>query len=82
MIEINIIISKTVVFLMNWRWGLLAIGMIIAAIGLTLMITGVELFLGWPISQNVFQDITYIGIILLVIGIAIAILIVFVEPKK
>jgi hypothetical protein len=67
---------------MNWRWGLLAIGMIIAAIGLTLMITGVELFVGWPISQNVFQDITYLGIILLVVGIAIAILMVFVEPKK
>ena len=67
---------------MNWKWGLLAIGMIIAAIGLTLMITGVELFLGWPVSQNVFKDIAYIGIILLIVGFAIAIAMVFVEPKR
>lgn len=67
---------------MNLKWDLLAAGMIIAAIGLTLMIMGVELFLGWPVSQNVFQDIAYIGIILLVVGFTIAIIMVFVEPKK
>ena len=56
--------------------------MIIAAIGLTLMIMGVELFLGWPLPQDVFKDIANLGIILLIVGFAIAIAMVFVEPKK
>ena len=56
--------------------------MIIAAIGLTLMIMGVELFLGWSVPQDVFKDIANLGIILLIVGFAIAIAMVFVEPKK
>ena len=67
---------------MNWKWGLLALGLIIAAIGLTLMITGVELFLGWPVSQDVFKDIAYVGVVLLIVGFIIAIIMVFVKPKK
>jgi hypothetical protein len=67
---------------MNWKWGLLALGLMIAAIGLTLMITGAELYSTWPVSQDVLKDIAYIGIALLIVGFAITISMVFVKPRN